>query len=309
MFPTELPARTLSVPGTAEEKQLQGVVYFSGSSLRHQRLGYLLQREFPGIVKGWFVIQSKPSSKADLIRRARERVVGNAGLGDLVKLFNSRHRQSILRKAYNVLGTQIYQFDYRTTEKLMFASEVERLQTEAKIHPEPISGSSDPKLTAFFAGCQPYFLVTFGGPLLGRSLLESVRGVAINQHAGTSPEMKGSHTTEMALYHRRLDWVGTTVHLMDSFADSGDILRRSLCTLHQGDSVAQSFLSVTALGNQLVIESVRHILANETVTIFSQPKGGGRTILNSNLSAHRRRDVLKHGRSVIREELAELREF
>lgn len=309
MLPTELPKRSLSVPGTVETKLQKGAVYFSGPSLRHRRLGYLLQHTFPALMQAWFIIQPKPRSKSELLYQARQRLIGDAKFLDVAKLMNRRRLHRLIQKTQDIVGTQIYKFDYRKTEQRMFGAEVERLASGASIQPEFITNGSDPKLNEYFKIRRPYFLITFGGPLLGRSIIEQVDGVAINQHAGVSPQMKGSHTVEMALYHRRLDWVGTTVHLMDTFADSGDILRRSLSALHEGDTVAESFFSVTALGNQLVLESIREIMENEAVDVFPQPKGVGDTVLSANLNAYRRRDVLKNSRSVIRAELTELRDF
>ena len=52
-----------------------------------------------------------------------------------------------------------------------------------------------------------YFLITLGGPIIKNKIIKSVNGLALNQHAGHSPEYKGSKTIEWALYNRDLRYL------------------------------------------------------------------------------------------------------
>ncbi|MCP4164570.1 MAG: hypothetical protein GY759_01605 [Chloroflexi bacterium] len=116
-----------------------------------------------------------------------------------------------------------------------------------------------------------------------RPLLDSVRGVAINQHAGHSPLLKGSNTTHWALYHRKLAWVSSTIHITTPGAVAGPILRRSTPCLMPSDDVATVFLRVVALGTELMIESVQEIMNDKQVAVFRQPAQTGETHLGKEL--------------------------
>ena len=124
-----------------------------------------------------------------------------------------------------------------------------------------------------------YFLITLGGPMLKNKIIKSVKGLALNQHAGHSPEYKGSKTIEWALYNRDLRYLSNTVHLTTTAADGGPILRRSNICIHPNDKPQKIFLKSVALGTELMIESISDIIDNENILVFNQPKIPGRTYL------------------------------
>ena len=172
-------------------------------------------------------------------------------------------------------------------EQALFAAEVAELADFAavqpqRIHPADVNGAP---FIAQMQALSPFFLLTLGGPLYKPALLATVRGVALNQHAGHSPDLRGSNTTEWALYHRDLDRVSATIHLTTSGADAGPILRRSQPCLFPDDDPNTIFARVVALGTELLIESVRQIMAGEPVRVFPQPPHSGRTHLGQELNA------------------------
>lgn len=305
MLPNDLTAKTLTLkPGPR-----RSAVYFSGGSLRHLRLGYLLQRQFPDLLLGWFVVKPPRRSRREMLSLLQQKALGDVPPSRVWATVRKMGFAASFRRLRNAMASRLIQFEYPATEKSMFASEVARLSEKAQLHPQYIENTRGPELVEWLDQHEPYLLLTFGGPLIGTRLLKRVRGYAINQHAGFSPELKGSHTTEMALYHRRIDLVGSTVHLMDGFADSGDILRRSTATVHDGDNAAEAFLSVTALGNQLMLDVVSDLLDGDSLRVYPQPAGQGATVLNANLNYYRRRDIRKNAAAVIAEELREIRDF
>lgn len=298
MVPHDLPASTIPMP--AGERR--SMVLFSGPSLRHLRLGYLLQREFPGLLQRWWMTSpSKPAQKLakgyqrfashDDVRAARQ-LLEEADFRRLARLAGRHLRWSKLARLRRRLAMPAILSNLGTTEKEMFAAEVEALRESAPLHPVEVDTPNQAALIEEVIALSPYFLVAFGGPLLSGGLLRSVRGFAINQHAGWSPELKGAATTEAALYHRNLNRVGNTIHLMDSFADAGPILRRSTATLHPDDDVAHCFLSVVALGNKMMLEVLGEALSAEMLNVFDQP-AGGQTILGMDFVGFRRAAVAR----------------
>ncbi|MCX6907192.1 MAG: formyltransferase family protein [Verrucomicrobia bacterium] len=176
------------------------------------------------------------------------------------------------------------------SERAIFSATVEALRPHCLVVPEPVENPNSLPVLEEVQRIAPYLLLTLGGPLYSRALLTAARGLAINQHAGWSPDLKGSCTHSFALYHRRSDWLGSTVHLMDTGADSGPILRRSLVAFHAKDTPETLFMKIVALGTELMVECMHDVLANNQVYIFPQPRRG-KTVLYSEFTPDIRRAI------------------
>jgi folate-dependent phosphoribosylglycinamide formyltransferase PurN len=214
------------------------VVLTGGTALHHRHLSYLLQTRFPGLVKAWFALSPAPPSATP------------APLGD-----------------------------YQAAEQAVLGAEVARLAaTASDVRPEIVDRAvHEQVLPARLADVNPYFLLILGGPLFSARILGAARGLALNAHAGWAPELRGSATTEQALYHRRTDWLGSTIHLATTAADAGPILRRSLVTAYDDDGAGDLFFRVVALGNWLMADVVGDLLGASSVPVFAQA-GRGRTM-------------------------------
>jgi Formyl transferase len=111
-------------------------------------------------------------------------------------------------------------------------------QAEREVFPEE-AGLLGIKGAALLAACnmgaasewdgdvEPYeAIVTYGCSWLRPPLVDRliVKG-AINLHAGVAPYYRGTATNFWAVYDKRPELVGYTVHLLAAGIDSGDILR------------------------------------------------------------------------------------
>jgi methionyl-tRNA formyltransferase len=171
----------------------------------------------------------------------------------------------------------------RNVEREIFGAEVERLRASSHLQPIDVPDPNANSFVETVRGHSPWLLLTLGGPLYRRPLLQAARGGTINQHAGWSPEYRGTNTTDWALYHRRLDRVGSTVHISATGADSGGILRRSHPCLCADDTAESIFARVVALGTELVIETVEELLQDGRTRVAEQPTDRGRTYLSREL--------------------------
>ena len=168
-------------------------------------------------------------------------------------------------------------------EKKLFEQEICELRQDAKLKPVLVKDPNSKEFMECIRKLSPYFFLSHSGPLFKKELLESIRGVAINQHAGWSPTYKGAATTEWALYHRNLDYVGSTVHITTTGADAGPILRRSHPCLVSSDTIESCFARVAALGTELMIEVVKGIISNKEILVYDQPVDVGKTYITSQL--------------------------
>lgn len=313
MIPLDLNNKNEDQPYDYNEKY--SAVLFTGNSLRHKRLGYLIQYSFPGLIKAWYTTVPKNTSKNEKFKKIVQKILplnpsdSNLSANEIIKKAFKKGIKNNFKYAYNAMHGQLIKLQYPSEEQNMFGWEVEHLIKSADIHPATIVNPNSTEQLEVMKNINPYFLLTFGGPLLGNKLLNTVRGYAINQHAGYSPDLKGANTTEMAIYQRRVDKIGSTVHLMDVYADAGPIIRRSLATIHEDDTTGNCFLSVTALGNHLLIEAVSNILNSKTFSTFEQGTGTGQTILNQDLSTYRKKIIKQDQSAMIKAELESLRNF
>ena len=120
--------------------------------------------------------------------------------------------------------------------------------------------------------------------MLSNKVINSVNGLALNQHAGHSPNYRGSRTIEWALYHRDIKSLSNTVHLTTTSADSGPILRRSNICIHPDDKPQKLFFKSVALGTELMIEVINEIIDKDNILVFDQPKSIGTTYLGRELT-------------------------
>jgi len=301
MLPHDVPSETRALPAGDR----RSAVYFSGDGLRQLRLGYLIQERFPGLLKAWWISAPKSSQRLRPKLEKAWRMVSSGppstgtmellregDLRNLVGIARRRIRRGDLRRLGRIVKLATRRDPYARVEEEMFGAEVKAFEARAALHPERVDRFDSEEHLARMSAIDPYLIVTFGGPLLRGRVLEKARGLAINQHAGWSPSLKGSYTTETAIYHRELGWIGNTVHVMDTQADSGAILRRSTCTLHPDDDLAHCVLAVCAVGSKLMLESIDTILHADRVDVFPQPRGG-QTLLNVDFTLAKRDAVAR----------------
>jgi folate-dependent phosphoribosylglycinamide formyltransferase PurN len=276
MFPTELKAENLTLPESSDHK----IIIITGSSLRHKRFAYRLQSEFGTEVIAWYeftgealMIQhvSKSQKLKKLIGNFKTKAAKEFRRGAYLRTFSSPFDILI-----NKLRIQEFFKQYTIEEQRIFTKEIERLKKKAHLNPIKIT-RKDLKSTDFHASLKShgaYFLLTLGGPLYPKEIIESVKGVCINQHAGHSPEYKGSFTTEWELYHRRVEFISSTVHITTPEADAGPILRRSQPSISVSDHAGTIFCKVVALGTELIIDVVKEIKDNKNIIVYHQPAIG-----------------------------------
>jgi len=294
MLPPELEPQTITLPQT----DTHTIVVVTGKELRHRRFAYRMLQEFGEEVLAWYELDNNVSPKVQTntspkpstaqASSKREKIV--AKLKELPQTFVRYGFVSTLKKIRRLADDAYYRFGVlrhqgkamAKAEKDLFEKEIESIKEEVgrqpvKIHPSDVHTEWFKKQ---IKALDPYFFLTLSGPLYRKPLLETIRGAAINQHAGHSPLYKGSNTIHWALYHRDLSSVSATVHITTTGADAGEILRRSNPTIFPEDNVHTVFLRSVALGTELMIESVREIIASKEITVFKQPEGVGKTYLN-----------------------------
>jgi len=322
LIPRELTPRKITLPSPGDHP----IVLITGGALRHLRFAYRIQQEFGQSVVGWYQVGgrrpgegagTRPTWMRRLALAAGDPLFAGMKWPDLKRYLSEHGVLTTARKAGKILFERLgpgaafrRQRRMIAAERRIFGREIESIERGARLEPVVVDDPNDPDVVAAIRALRPYFLLTHGGPIYGKALLEVARGLAINQHSGWSPEFKGSNTTDWALYHRSLDHVGCTVHVPISAVDAGPILRRSRPCLVGDENPEAIFARVVALGTELMIDVVKEIIRDHEITVYDQPAHTGRTWLASELTGRILRSIERDYRDGwLREELQRVRSF
>lgn len=90
-----------------------------------------------------------------------------------------------------------------------------------KIDPGTIN---DPAVLEAMTRLGPEVVLVFGTCILRRPILEAFEGRFINLHLGLSPYYRGSGTNFWPLVNREPEYVGATIHFLDSEIDTGPVI-------------------------------------------------------------------------------------
>ena len=313
MYPNDLDYRALELPNSDD----YSIVIITGKELRHKNFAYRLIEEFGDRVIRWYEIDDSLSPKSYNKTSKINKIF--AILKKIPNWLKKQTIKSLFKNIIKIVDDIFYRFfvirgiskRMQEAQYRLFNKNIERVKSKSNLTPIKVSSldvNSD-KFISEIKKLSPYFILTLSGPLYKEELLNSAKGLAINQHAGYSPNYKGSNTIHWALYHRDLDAISSTVHITSSGADSGAILRRSTVTIFADDDIETIFIRSVALGTELMIEVVREIIKTNTIKIFPQPNRG-KTYLNKELDFRVLKAIYRDFRSGwLKDALIKRREF
>lgn len=117
--------------------------------------------------------------------------------------------------------------------------------------------------------------VVFGASYIRGPLCDAlIARRAVNIHMGVSPYYRGSSTNFWALYDRRPQYVGATIHRLSRGLDSGPILLHALPPVRAYDPFALGMAAVQAAQRALA----RHIAAGDLLDLSPEPQDATREL-------------------------------
>jgi methionyl-tRNA formyltransferase len=275
MIPNELDGCSLEIPPVGDG----AIVCITGRDPRHVRFALRLQQQFGERVKGWYQVVRPTNVDSELnnlsMRAQVRRIVSQL-----------RHPREFAGKVKRSAQSRLTRRrkGKPAVEAAFFEAEIRRLETAAVVEPKSVEDPNDRATLDEIRGIEPFCLLTFGGAIYRKPLLELVRGLSLNQHDGWCPEYRGANTADWALYHRDLRRFGTTVHLTTSGMDAGPIMRRSQPCLVPWDSPYTCFLRNVVVGTELMCEVVKDMIDGRSMKAYPQPESAGRTFLYKQLT-------------------------
>lgn len=311
MLPQELEKEIITLPETDSHT----IVIVTGNALRHRRFAHRLIERFGDAVIAWYELDDgvaplyAETAGTDGVAPAgsRQRKIRQLLTRELPRSFRVYGAKATFKRLLSLASDLYCKLFYlrksgqkmAAEERRLFGAEIAAMEATCplkavRIHPSDVHA---PAFVDRVKAHDPYFFLTLSGPLYRAPLLDTIRGAAINQHAGYSPLYKGSNTIHWALYHRELRYVANTVHLTTTGADAGGILRRSTPCVFPDDGIETLFLRSVALGTELMIESVEAIIRDKKVRVFKQPPFEGKTYLNGAYNLRIAKSILKDFRA------------
>ncbi|MHC5110852.1 MAG: formyl transferase [Planctomycetota bacterium] len=129
-------------------------------------------------------------------------------------------------------------FAERTRQEMLFFGERAHFLSEAegisvsRIAPGTLNSEDT---LSFLAEYDVDTLVVYGTNLIKEPLLTTWSGRIINMHLGLSPYYRGTATNFYPLLNGEPEYIGATIHLIDSGIDSGPILKHARPVIEKHD--------------------------------------------------------------------------
>jgi folate-dependent phosphoribosylglycinamide formyltransferase PurN len=96
-----------------------------------------------------------------------------------------------------------------------------KLEPEKVVYVETVNGQ---ETVEAISRLEPDVVIQDGAGILSRQVFEIARIGTLNLHPGIAPLIKGAHPVHWALWERKREWLGATVHYIDEGIDTGPVL-------------------------------------------------------------------------------------
>ena len=108
---------------------------------------------------------------------------------------------------------------------------------------------------------QPDILIVQGTRIIGKRLLNAIKGTIINTHAGITPKYRGVHGAYWAMANNDPENCGVTVHLVDPGIDTGGVLFQERIETTPEDNFATYTYTQARTGIELMKKALNAAIA------------------------------------------------
>jgi folate-dependent phosphoribosylglycinamide formyltransferase PurN len=135
--------------------------------------------------------------------------------------------------------------------------------------------TNGPRAVETLRSLEPAIVVQLGAGILRRQIFTIPSLGALNMHHGIAPAIRGMNSIYWALWERRPDWIGTTVHLIDEGLDTGRPLAYfRVQPVAPGEGFPSLYVRATEGGVRNLVSVVQRLLRGEA-TGAEPPPGQG----------------------------------
>jgi methionyl-tRNA formyltransferase len=161
-------------------------------------------------------------------------------------------------------------------------------------------------LASFLNDMKPDVIAVLGSSVLKPNTISIPSLTTINLHTGLSPYYRGTWSHGWPIVNGEPEYVGVTVHHVNTGIDTGDIIYQARPLLDERDDLNIIFLKVISEGIELVIRAIEQLQNTGQVTSYKQPQNKGRLYLSKDFTADKARQCLSNlEKGIIREYYAQ----
>jgi hypothetical protein len=168
---------------------------------------------------------------------------------------------------------------------------------------------NSPELREYLKAFKPEIIAVLGSSLIRQEMISLPSVAMTNIHSGLSPYYRGTWSYGWPLVNMEPEYIGVTVHHVNSGIDTGDIIYQTRPSLEPDDDLNAVFLKVIREGFELIVKAIREICEKGSVPSHKQPGKTGRFYQTKDLdseAAHACLRNLKNG--IIGEYIAKRKE-
>jgi len=147
---------------------------------------------------------------------------------------------------------------------------IKGMQPEKAVYVETVNG---PEAVEAISGLKPDVVIQVDAGILRRQVFEAARIGTLNLHPGIAPLIMGQDPTYWALWERRREWMGATVHYIDEGIDTGPVLAYApVEPRYPGERFPSLLVRTHELGTRHLVDALRRLERGERWTIYP-PRG------------------------------------
>lgn len=120
----------------------------------------------------------------------------------------------------------------------------------------------------YLRGVSPDLIIVVGSRIIKKHIIEAFPRRIINFHTGILPQYRGPYSEFWAMYNQDTRNVGTTIHLIDTGIDTGDIIGQKRLT-NVCDTPESAHIENVKSGAVLLVECLRNI-GNKSLSTTAQ---------------------------------------
>ncbi len=115
--------------------------------------------------------------------------------------------------------------------------------------------------------------IAFGTRKLPAELIDVFKDGLINVHRGISEEYRGLDSELWAIYHKDYENIGTTIHMINSDLDTGNIISQEKFVLKKNMKIHQLRYYTTKIATTLIINAIKQYIKGDLQSKPQKKKG------------------------------------
>jgi methionyl-tRNA formyltransferase len=141
------------------------------------------------------------------------------------------------------------------------------------VHTEGAKQINNPKYVEQMKKLQPDIIAICGTSIVKEPIMNLPPHGVLNLHTGLPQKYRGVSTTQWAIYNEEPEYIGSTVHYVDSGVDTGRIIYQGRPDIFSDDNPESINVKAVKVGTNMMIQAI-HDIEVERVTSYKQEEVG-----------------------------------